>query len=60
MVKRMSPAFAASFNQAAMESVDDCNQCGQCVEKCPYDLDIPVLIREAKKSTPKLEGNHLI
>jgi predicted aldo/keto reductase-like oxidoreductase len=29
--------------------VDNCNECGQCVEKCPYDLEIPVLIRQVKK-----------
>jgi predicted aldo/keto reductase-like oxidoreductase len=28
-------------------SADLCTECGECVEKCPYELPIPELIREA-------------
>jgi predicted aldo/keto reductase-like oxidoreductase len=28
-------------------SADLCTECGECIEKCPYDLPIPELIREA-------------
>jgi predicted aldo/keto reductase-like oxidoreductase len=28
---------------------DECIECGQCREKCPYDLDIPELLKEAHK-----------
>ena len=31
----------------AIESVQNCTECGQCTEKCPYDLPISELIREA-------------
>ncbi|MBD3276974.1 MAG: aldo/keto reductase, partial [Candidatus Aegiribacteria sp.] len=24
----------------------DCVQCGECIEKCPYDLDTPSIFRE--------------
>jgi predicted aldo/keto reductase-like oxidoreductase len=29
-----------------LASVDLCIECGECIEKCPYDLPIPELIRE--------------
>ena len=31
---------------AAMESVEKCEDCGECIEKCPYDLPIPDLLKE--------------
>jgi uncharacterized protein len=43
---RMSPAKAADFSARAMESVRNCIECGECTEKCPYDLPIPEMIRE--------------
>jgi len=43
---RMSPPTAASFCSAAMESVRLCVECGECLEKCPYDLPIPEMLRE--------------
>jgi Fe-S oxidoreductase len=32
-----------------MSTVEQCTSCGVCVEKCPYNLDIPVLIRELRE-----------
>jgi predicted aldo/keto reductase-like oxidoreductase len=43
---RMSPAKAAGFAAKAMESVRNCIECGECVERCPYDLPIPEMISE--------------
>jgi len=43
---RMSPAKAAGFSAKAMESVRNCIDCGECMERCPYDLPIPEMIRE--------------
>jgi predicted aldo/keto reductase-like oxidoreductase len=43
---RMSPAKAANFSVKAMESVRNCVECGKCVERCPYDLPIPEMIKE--------------
>jgi len=28
---------------------DECIECGQCREKCPYNLDVPELLKEAHK-----------
>ena len=47
--KRLPPHIAAMFSKKAMGTVDHCTECGECVERCPYDLNIPVLIREVKQ-----------
>jgi hypothetical protein len=44
--KRLIPAAAIAMAQAAMESVEKCLECEECVEKCPYDLPIPELLKE--------------
>jgi uncharacterized protein len=43
---RMGPAKAAGFSEKFMETVRDCIECGECVERCPYNLPIPELLRE--------------
>ncbi len=45
-VSRMSRETAVSFARRAMESVTLCEDCGECVDKCPYDLPIPEMLRE--------------
>ena len=30
--------------QAHMKQIEDCVFCGQCLPKCPYELDIPSLL----------------
>lgn len=32
--------------QEKMEKTKDCTECRQCVSKCPYELDIPELLKE--------------
>ncbi len=32
--------------QDKMKKVEKCTQCGACKKKCPYNLDIPTLLRE--------------
>ncbi|MDR1560199.1 MAG: aldo/keto reductase [Clostridiales bacterium] len=29
-----------------MERINDCINCGQCIKKCPYDLDVPSLLKK--------------
>jgi uncharacterized protein len=43
---RMSPGIAARFSAKAMESVSNCIECGECLERCPYGLPIPEMIRK--------------
>lgn len=43
---RMSAAKAVGFSGKTMESVRNCEDCGQCAAKCPYGLSIPEMLRE--------------
>jgi predicted aldo/keto reductase-like oxidoreductase len=43
---RFSREITIAFTQAAVETVEKCSECGECLEKCPYNLPIPELIRE--------------
>jgi hypothetical protein len=45
LVNRMDSKIAMNFAQKAMESVPNCEACGTCVERCPYSLPIPEVIK---------------
>jgi predicted aldo/keto reductase-like oxidoreductase len=45
-LKRMPPERARSFIEAPVEKARTCLECGVCVERCPYHLDIPSLLKE--------------
>ena len=32
--------------QAEMEKIENCIECGACMSKCPYELNIPVLLKK--------------
>lgn len=42
---RMSPAVAVDFVQMAMESVKLCDDCGTCLDRCPYHLPIQEMLK---------------
>jgi len=47
MLKRT--ALANILNQEwkeKMELINDCQECGHCQDNCPYELDVPALLRE--------------
>jgi len=44
--KRLAPADLVTLDKAAMESIESCTACGKCIEKCPYNLPIPDVLRE--------------
>ena len=44
--KRLSPEGVAAWLGKAMQSVAECIECGQCEEKCPYNLPIADLLKE--------------
>ncbi len=37
--------FTAEW-QAQMELIEECQECGQCMAQCPYELDTPNLLKE--------------
>lgn len=45
---RMPVAKVRSFVEAAMKAAEGCTECRQCVERCPYHLDIPVLLKRQR------------
>ncbi len=44
--RRMSPAVAVNFSRIPMESVLKCENCGTCLERCPYELPIPEILKK--------------
>ena len=40
--------------QAKMKKVDDCVDCRACVSRCPYELDIPALLRKSYDDYKKI------
>jgi uncharacterized protein len=47
ILKRMHPEKAVNFSRAAVSTVDNCTDCGECSERCPYTLPIPEMLRES-------------
>lgn len=41
-----SAAWLTPYWQAEMNKIDDCVECRVCTTRCPYELDIPVLLKE--------------
>ena len=46
LVRRMPyQRFLSDEWKAKMERIAECTECGQCKERCPYDLDTPNLLK---------------
>jgi predicted aldo/keto reductase-like oxidoreductase len=45
VASRMSPPVAVEFCRKAMESIPFCTECGDCIERCPYELKIPDILK---------------
>jgi len=43
--RKMPLETLLSFSGPAMETVQNCIECGTCVERCPYSLSIPQVIK---------------
>ena len=47
MIRRApSAGWLGEHWQAEMEKINDCVECGACMKKCPYGLEIPTLLRK--------------
>lgn len=44
--KRLAPEAVTAWLGKSMESAAECIECGQCEQKCPYDLPIVNLLKE--------------
>lgn len=41
-----SQGWLSDYWQAEMEKINDCIECGKCMTHCPYELQIPTLLRK--------------
>ena len=41
-----SEIILSEDGQQMMKKIEDCIECGQCSEKCPYGLDVPDLLKK--------------
>jgi predicted aldo/keto reductase-like oxidoreductase len=46
--RRMPRERAQSFVEAAFKAAENCEECRECVEKCPYHLEIPALLKRQR------------
>lgn len=46
ILKRFQGDFALRFSRDAVLSAEKCDQCGACIEQCPYELPIPDMLSE--------------
>lgn len=56
LLKRFSREVAAEMLREPMEKVELCTECGSCVERCPYELEIPRLLRENRELFFRMGG----
>ena len=45
VARRLQASSVINMVKTAMESVENCTECGECLERCPYSLPIPDLIK---------------
>lgn len=57
-MKRLDPSTLVNTERAAMESIEHCIECGECVEKCPYNLSIPDVLRDNLAFYKDLAGHN--
>ena len=46
VASRMSSQVSVVFLKMPMESIQNCTECGVCIERCPYELPIPDLLKK--------------
>ena len=47
--------------QEKMKQIEECTECGQCISKCPYELNIPELLKKNYEDYKKvLSGETII
>ena len=56
-----SKGWLSEHWQKEMEKIEDCVNCGKCISKCPYELQIPTLLRKNLEDYREvLKGNRKV
>ena len=45
--KRFPPRMAIAMGKEIMKQAENCVQCGECADRCPYELPVPELISDS-------------
>ena len=57
MVRRApTKAWTNDFWKNAMKDIEKCTGCGKCRSKCPYQLDIPNLLKKNLEDYKTIAG----
>jgi uncharacterized protein len=59
MVKRIPLSEIIQFMDEAMEKVNNCTECEECIPKCPYNLKIPKLLKKNQAFWYKYKSENL-
>ena len=46
--RRMPKERAQSFVEGAFKAAENCQECNECVQRCPYHLEIPALLKRQR------------
>ena len=57
-VRRFSAKQLVFIAKDAVASVEQCAECGECVEKCPYSLPVPDMLKENAEIFKKFLNEH--
>ncbi|MCF8035110.1 MAG: aldo/keto reductase [Desulfarculaceae bacterium] len=57
-VRRFPAQELARLSGRAMEAIEDCEQCGECEARCPYELPIPEMLGEILNEWRDFQARH--
>ena len=57
IINRLAPLQAIVFMKDAVATVDECIECGECEERCPYNLPIVEMLKHHAERFRELEAS---
>jgi len=58
LARRFTIDGCRGIAQSILDNAPKCTECGACIEKCPYDLPIPELIKESRDFAEEFLKEH--
>jgi predicted aldo/keto reductase-like oxidoreductase len=55
---RFTPKQLALMAKESVASVEQCADCGECVDKCPYHLPVPDMLKEYAETFKRFLTEH--